>query len=272
MGIRHRRRGIRQGALLRPAHRSHRPACRRWLRGSCSLIPGGRARRRSDRRFAQGRLRADVQAARTRWQNGRSPRRWSAGTRSASFRSSITAADPRWNISPWRAGRNHSSPARLPNLRILATEDAANKADAAMTASGSVRTGDAAALRRSCDNASRCYRGRSRRRRSSTFGAQECRACDRAEAEPEGGGPAPERAARQTENLAAQSRPSGRAHLSQRSEGAAQAPDFFDVVVEDAYTRWRTAGWRTRMAQQSLRRRGGRPRSGRKRRRARRRR
>lgn len=132
--------------------------------------------------------------------------------------------------------------ARFPNLRILATEDAANRADAAMTVSGSVRSSGtrlriAAQL---VDNASRCYLWSESIDADSSdlFGAQErvARAIVQ-KLEPEfAEGPRPS-GRRQTENLAAHNLYlQGRYHLSQRSEeGLRKALDFFDrALVEDA--------------------------------------
>jgi serine/threonine-protein kinase len=131
--------------------------------------------------------------------------------------------------------------ARFPNLRILALEDAANKADAAMIVSGSVRASGtrlriAAQL---VDTASRCYLWSESIDADSSdlFGAQErvARAIIQ-RLEPEfAEGPRPS-GRRPTENLTAHNLYlQGRYHLSQRSEeGLRKALDFFaKALVED---------------------------------------
>ena len=131
--------------------------------------------------------------------------------------------------------------ARFPNLRTLALEDAASRADAAMIVSGSVRASGtrlriAAQL---VDTASRCYLWSESIDAESTdlFGAQErvARAIvQRLELE-FAEGPRPT-GRRPTENLAAHNLYlQGRYHLSQRSEeGLLKALEFFGkALVED---------------------------------------
>ena len=66
-GIRHRRAGLRQGTVLRSAHRSHRPRPgAAAAHAARPLLPRRRQQRRADRRPAQGRLRAGVPHARRR--------------------------------------------------------------------------------------------------------------------------------------------------------------------------------------------------------------
>jgi TolB-like protein/Tfp pilus assembly protein PilF len=132
--------------------------------------------------------------------------------------------------------------ARFPNLRILALEDAANKADAAMIVSGSVRASGtrlriAAQL---IDTASRCYLWSESIDADSSdlFGAQERVAQAIVQKlEPEfAEGPRPS-GRRPTLNLAAHNLYlQGRYHLSQRSEeGLLKALEFFGrALVEDA--------------------------------------
>ena len=131
--------------------------------------------------------------------------------------------------------------ARFPNLRILAIEDAANKADAAMIVSGSVRT-SGTKLRITAqlvDNASRCYLWSESIDADSTdlFDAQErvAQAIVQKLAPEFAEGPRPS-GRRLTENLAAHNLYlQGRYHLSQRSEeGLLKALDFFGrALVED---------------------------------------
>jgi len=132
--------------------------------------------------------------------------------------------------------------ARFPNLRILALDDAADRAEAAMIVSGSVRA-SGTRLRITAqlvDAASRCYLWSESIDAESTdvFGAQErvARAIvQRLEPElAEGSRPG---ARRPTENLAAHNLYlQGRYHLSQRSEeGLLKALEFFGkALVEDA--------------------------------------
>jgi TolB-like protein/Tfp pilus assembly protein PilF len=132
--------------------------------------------------------------------------------------------------------------ARFPNLRILALEDVAAKAEAAMMVSGSVR---AAGTRlritaQLVDTASRCYLWSESIDADTTdlFGAQErvARAIVQ-RLEPEfAEGPRPS-GRRPTQNLAAHNLYlQGRYHLSQRSEeGLLKALEFFEkALVEDA--------------------------------------
>jgi TolB-like protein/Tfp pilus assembly protein PilF len=132
--------------------------------------------------------------------------------------------------------------ARFPNLRILASDDPANKADAAMIVSGSVRVSGtrlriAAQL---VDAASRCYLWSESIDADTTdfFGAQErvARAIVQ-RLEPEfAEGPRPS-GRRPTQNLAAHNLYlQGRYHLSQRSEeGLLKALEFFEkALIEDA--------------------------------------
>jgi TolB-like protein/Flp pilus assembly protein TadD len=132
--------------------------------------------------------------------------------------------------------------AKFPNLRILALDEAANKADAAMIVSGSVRA-SGTQLRIAAhliDTASRCYLWSESIDADSTdvFGAQErvAQAIVR-KLEPElAEGPRPS-GRRPTENLAAHNLYlQGRYHLSQRSEeGLLKALEFFGkALVEDA--------------------------------------
>jgi serine/threonine-protein kinase len=132
--------------------------------------------------------------------------------------------------------------ARFPNLRILALEDPANKGDAAMMVSGSVRA-YGTRLRITAqlvDMASRCYLWSESIDADSTdlFGAQErvARAIVQ-RLEPEfAEGPRPS-GRRPTENLAAHNLYlQGRYHLSQRSEeGLLKALEFFGrALAEDA--------------------------------------
>jgi serine/threonine-protein kinase len=132
--------------------------------------------------------------------------------------------------------------ARFPNLRILALEDAATRADAAMIVSGSVRA-SGTRLRigaQLVDTASRCYLWSESIDADSTdlFGAQErvAQAIVR-KLEPEfAEGPRPS-GRRPTQNLAAHNLYlQGRYHLSQRSEeGLLKALEFFGrSLAEDA--------------------------------------
>jgi TolB-like protein/Flp pilus assembly protein TadD len=131
--------------------------------------------------------------------------------------------------------------ARFPNLRIMALDDAANRADVAMIVTGTVRASGtrlriAAQL---VDTASRCYLWSESIDAESTdlFGAQErvARAIVQ-RLEPEfAEGPRPS-GRRPTENLAAHNLYlQGRYHLSQRSEeGLLKALEFFGkALVED---------------------------------------
>jgi serine/threonine-protein kinase len=132
--------------------------------------------------------------------------------------------------------------AKFPNLRVLALEDVANRGDAAMIVSGSVRASGtrlriAAQL---IDAASRCYLWSESIDAESTdlFGAQErvARAIVQ-RLQPEfAEGPRPS-GRRPTENLAAHNLYlQGRYHLSQRSEeGLLKALEFFGkALAEDA--------------------------------------
>jgi TolB-like protein/Tfp pilus assembly protein PilF len=132
--------------------------------------------------------------------------------------------------------------ARFPNLRILALEDVATKAEAAMMVSGSVRA-SGTRLRITAqlvDTASRCYLWSESIDADTTdlFGAQErvARAIVQ-RLEPEfAEGPRPS-GRRPTQNLAAHNLYlQGRYHLSQRSEeGLLKALEFFEkALVEDA--------------------------------------
>src|SRR6266496_679818 len=132
--------------------------------------------------------------------------------------------------------------ARFPNLRILALEDVAAKAEAAMMVSGSVRA-SGTRLRITAqlvDTASRCYLWSESIDADTTdlFGAQErvARAIVQ-RLEPEfAEGPRPS-GRRPTQNLAAHNLYlQGRYHLSQRSEeGLLKALEFFEkALVEDA--------------------------------------
>ena len=131
--------------------------------------------------------------------------------------------------------------ARFPNLRILALEDAAHKADAAMIVSGSIRA-SGTRLRITAqlvDAASRCYLWSESIDADNTdlFGTQErvARAIVQ-KLEPEfAEGPRPS-GRRPTANLAAHNLYlQGRYHLSQRSEpGLLKALEFFEkALVED---------------------------------------
>jgi len=131
--------------------------------------------------------------------------------------------------------------ARLPNLRIMALEDAANKTDAAMIVSGSVRA-SGTRLRiatQLVDTASRCYLWSESIDAESTdlFGAQERVARAIAQRlEPEFAERPRASLRRPTENLAAHNLYlQGRYHLSQRSEeGLRKALEFFEkALVED---------------------------------------
>jgi serine/threonine-protein kinase len=132
---------------------------------------------------------------------------------------------------------------RFPNLRILALDDAANRADTAMMVSGSVRA-SGTRLRITAqlvDTASRCYLWSESIDADSTdlFNAQErvARAIVQ-RLEPElAEGPRPSSGRRPTENLAAHNLYlQGRYHLSQRSEeGLLKALEFFGkALAEDA--------------------------------------
>ncbi len=132
--------------------------------------------------------------------------------------------------------------ARFPNLRILALEDVAAKAEAAMMVSGSVRA-SGTRLRITAqlvDTASRCYLWSESIDADTAdfFGAQErvARAIVQ-RLEPEfAEGPRPS-GRRPTQNLAAHNLYlQGRYHLSQRSEeGLLKALEFFEkALVEDA--------------------------------------
>ncbi len=132
--------------------------------------------------------------------------------------------------------------ARFPNLRILALEDVAAKAEAAMMVSGSVRA-SGTRLRITAqlvDTASRCYLWSESidADTADLFGAQErvARAIVQ-RLEPEfAEGPRPS-GRRPTQNLAAHNLYlQGRYHLSQRSEeGLLKALEFFEkALVEDA--------------------------------------
>ena len=131
--------------------------------------------------------------------------------------------------------------ARFPNLRIMALEDAANKTDAAMIVSGSVRA-SGTRLRiatQLVDTASRCYLWSESIDAESTdlFGAQERVARAIAQRlEPEFAERPRASLRRPTENLAAHNLYlQGRYHLSQRSEeGLRKALEFFEkALVED---------------------------------------
>ncbi len=131
--------------------------------------------------------------------------------------------------------------ARFPNLRIMALEDAANKTDAAMIVSGSVRA-SGTRLRiatQLVDTASRCYLWSESIDAESTdlFGAQERVARAIAQRlEPEFAARPRASLRRPTENLAAHNLYlQGRYHLSQRSEeGLRKALEFFEkALVED---------------------------------------